>query len=257
MKKCNVCKLEKEDISKNGKCRSCNNEYMKEYKIKNRDKIKAYQQEYDAIYYKENKNIILANKKVFYEKNKQDILEKRKEYYGEHREKRLEYNKEYYQNNREKLLDDSKSYARKNKKKINEYHKVYNKNKRKNDINFRLKCSISANISIYFRSQNISKNRESTIKYLPYMLDELRAHIEQQFEYWMTWDNYGKYTPNIWNDNDSTTWTWSIDHIKPHSTFHYENMECEEFRKCWALSNLRPYSSKQNFLDGVQRIRHS
>jgi len=33
-------------------------------------------------------------------------------------------------------------------------------------------------------------------------------------------------------------------------------MEDQEFLDCWALDNLRPYSAKQNFLDGVRRIRH-
>lgn len=30
-------------------------------------------------------------------------------------------------------------------------------------------------------------------------------------------------------------------------------MDCQEFRNCWALSNLRPLSSKQNISDGNRR----
>lgn len=33
-------------------------------------------------------------------------------------------------------------------------------------------------------------------------------------------------------------------------------MNEENFKKCWALSNLRPYSAKQNLLDGANRKRH-
>jgi hypothetical protein len=33
-------------------------------------------------------------------------------------------------------------------------------------------------------------------------------------------------------------------------------MDCQEFKDCWALSNLRPLNAKQNFWDGVNRIRH-
>jgi hypothetical protein len=47
-----------------------------------------------------------------------------------------------------------------------------------------------------------------------------------------------------------------FDHIIPHSTFHYETMDCQEFKDCWALSNLRPLSAKQNLLDGISRVRH-
>jgi hypothetical protein len=33
-------------------------------------------------------------------------------------------------------------------------------------------------------------------------------------------------------------------------------MDDENFKKCWALENLRPYSAKQNIIDGVTRVRH-
>jgi hypothetical protein len=56
-----------------------------------------------------------------------------------------------------------------------------------------------------------------------------------------------------WNDNDLTTWTWQIDHVIPHSKFNYISMEDREFQDCWVLNNLRPYSAKQNILDGNRR----
>lgn len=72
----------------------------------------------------------------------------------------------------------------------------------------------------------------------------------------MNWENYGKYRSNVWNDNDQSTWTWNIDHIIPQSDLPYASMEDNNFQVCWALKNLRPYSSKQNVLDGVTRNRH-
>jgi len=63
----------------------------------------------------------------------------------------------------------------------------------------------------------------------------------------------GKYNSKAWNNNDPTTWVWNIDHIVPHSIFKYISMDSIEFQKCWALSNLRPYSAKQNILDGNRR----
>jgi hypothetical protein len=33
------------------------------------------------------------------------------------------------------------------------------------------------------------------------------------------------------------------------------SMKDENFMKCWLLENLRPYSSKQNLLDGNRRLR--
>jgi hypothetical protein len=72
----------------------------------------------------------------------------------------------------------------------------------------------------------------------------------------MTWSNWGNYSRETWDDKDISTWTWQIDHIVPHSNFNYTSMEDENFRKCWALLNLRPLSAKQNNIDGANRIRH-
>lgn len=92
---------------------------------------------------------------------------------------------------------------------------------------------------------------------LPYSIEELKAHLETQFEPWMNWNNWGVYNLAIWKDDDQTTWVWHIDHIKPCSEFAYKSMQDEQFRNCWALSNLRPLSAKQNVSDGAKRIRHS
>jgi hypothetical protein len=56
----------------------------------------------------------------------------------------------------------------------------------------------------------------------------------------MTWENHGIY--------DSKRDTWQIDHIIPHSSFHYETMDCDEFRKCWVLENLKPLKAIDNII---------
>lgn len=94
------------------------------------------------------------------------------------------------------------------------------------------------------------------LQYLPYSIQELKEHLEIQFEPWMTWYNHGIYDSKLWDDNDLSTWTWQIDHIVPHANFPYLSMKDQSFRDCWALSNLRPYSAKQNLIDGGTKIRH-
>ena len=64
------------------------------------------------------------------------------------------------------------------------------------------------------------------------------------------------YVAATWDDSDPATWTWQIDHIIPQSDLPYTSMTDYNFRRCWALENLRPFSAKQNQLDGVTRIRH-
>lgn len=105
---------------------------------------------------------------------------------------------------------------------------------------------------------NGNKSNFSILKYLPYSINELKDHIESQFESWMTWDNWGKYNSNTWNDNDSSTWVWNIDHIIPQAHLLYSSMEDDNFKKCWALDNLRPYSAKKNVINGskIRRKKH-
>jgi hypothetical protein len=51
--------------------------------------------------------------------------------------------------------------------------------------------------------------------------------------------------------------TWNLDHIVPRSDLPYASMTEDNFKKCWALSNMRPYSAKQNMIDGTTRARHA
>jgi hypothetical protein len=97
----------------------------------------------------------------------------------------------------------------------------------------------------------------SFLKFVPYTMSEFKFHLESLFEPWMTWDNHGPYKANVWDDNNPSTWTWSIDHIIPQSDLPYSSMEEKNFKKCWSLSNLRPLNAKRNLMEGIQGIRHS
>lgn len=264
MKKCGKCKLEKieEDFSPShykksgGWCKNCNKLYMVEFKKLNVDKIKAYQKEYDVIYYQNNKLKILDDKKDYYEENKEKIIEDRKIYYSEHKEEKLEYNKTYYKENKMQIKESVKNYRQNNAESIKIYQNSYCKERRQTDVNFRLRNNVSSNIYYQLKLRESSKGGQTFIKYLNYSMENLKEYLESQFEPWMNWDNYGKYNVNSWNDNDQLAWTWQLDHVIPQSLFTFTSMEDEEFKECWALKNLRPLSSKQNFLDGVNRTRH-
>lgn len=119
----------------------------------------------------------------------------------------------------------------------------------------RLRKNISIHIAHVLKEGGSIKNK-SFLKAVSYSMEELRRHLERQFDPWMDWSNYGKYSKGEWQENDLTTWTWSLDHIIPQSDLPYTSMEDENFKKCWALENLRPLSSKQNLIDGVMRSRH-
>jgi hypothetical protein len=187
-----------------------------------------------------------------------------------------EKNKQKYEKNRNLILLKAKKYIEKNKDKINESRKgkykktteIYRKNnakaiskkrnankkrRRKNDITYRIRENVSSVIRLMFKGIN---KKKSYLKHIDWTPELLKKHLELQFEPWMNWANYGVFTKAQWDDNNQSTWKWHIDHIIPQSDLPYTSMEDENFKKCWALENLRPYSAKQNVIDGANRERH-
>lgn len=165
----------------------------------------------------------------------------------------LEKKKDYRLNNKDKVSISNINYMNnggKAKRNLNY------KNRSSNDIEFNLRNNISSSINSILKRNNSSKNNNSCLKYLGYTIKELKQHLESKFENWMTWNNRGCYKKEEWNEEDNSTWKWQIDHIIPHSTFKYTDMNSEEFKRCWSLENLQPLSAKQNQLDGATRIRH-
>lgn len=181
--------------------------------------------EYDSLRYKKD-NIVINQKTKNYRNNNKDKVK--------------EFKKNYQLNNKEIFQNNLRRFRKKNR--FDPFRRIRN--------------SISSNISHLLKKKGGSKNGASVNNYLPYSIIELIAHLEQQFESWMTWNNYGSYNSKTWDDNDSSTWTWQLDHIIPQSDLPYTSMEDNNFKKCWELSNLRPLSAKQNLIDGVNRERH-
>jgi len=100
-----------------------------------------------------------------------------------------------------------------------------------------------------------SRKKSSILSILPYSMDELKSHLESQFEPWMNWGNWGVYDPNSWDDADPGTWTWQIDHIDPMANFSYSCETDPGFLEAWAMKNLRPLKSKVNVIDGACKRR--
>lgn len=192
--------------------------------------------------------------------------EKKNKYRKNNHEKILASAKEYRNKNRNHInssrrggtyRDSANKYASVNKHKILKQKSIYKKNRWNTDPVFRIRETISTSIRRALKTIGSTKNNFSFLEYVEWTTESLKKHIEQQFEPWMTWNNQGIFNSKTWDDNDPTTWTWNLDHIIPQSDLPYINMEDDNFKKCWTLSNLRPYSSKQNVIDGGSRVRHT
>jgi hypothetical protein len=270
VKICSKCKVEKEKITfSKGKrfkdglqsmCKTCAKDYReynrsaislnkKFHYENNKDNILQYHKDY----YQNNKENIFITQKEYRENNKNKIAYNNSKYYKENKDGITLQHREYYENNKEKVTIIQKEYYLKNKEKVDSYRREYYKNRVQNDLLFKIRRRVSSQVWHFLFKSGLSKNNKSICKYLPYSIQDLKDYLEQQFESWMTWDNYGVYQLSKWNDADQSTWTWQIDHIIPHSTFNYTSLEDQAFRDCWKLSNLRPYSSKQNLLDSNRK----
>ena len=107
----------------------------------------------------------------------------------------------------------------------------------RSDPIFKLRKQISTTIGKVLK-KNGSGKTSPTWQKLPYSPQDLKEHLESQFELWMNWENHGRYSKD--------RKTWQIDHIIPQSSFKFVSMDDENFQKCWALENLRPLESSEN-----------
>lgn len=234
MKKCYVCSLEKNLIefvnkknSKDGKgniCLTCRKEYDKNYREKNKEKIKEREKlrnrtEYNKKYGKE-----------YREKNLNKLREKEKIRSHDNKERKKDYSKKYYQKNKEKIKEKIKTYNSINREKINS-HKQY---RYKTDILFKITHIISSGIRKALKGRKYTK-KSKTYKIVGCSLDFLKGYLEAKFLDWMNWENHGLY-------NGKYNFGWDIDHIIPIDSAKTE----EDLYKLLHYTNLQPLCSKIN-----------
>lgn len=117
----------------------------------------------------------------------------------------------------------------------NAYHEYrFSKNpilRVRNNITQCIKSNLKSKY-LYVDNGHEPTKKTNTFKNLPYTVQELKEHLELQFEPWMNWENYGS--------------KWHIDHKIPHSCFNYTSLDDPLFLKCWDLRNLQPLEKSKN-----------
>lgn len=111
----------------------------------------------------------------------------------------------------------------------------------------KVKHSVGVAIRQALKSTGGCKKNECVFDYLPYTAEELKLHLESQFQDWMNWENYG-------GKNSDKKRSWHIDHIKPQSLFFYTSMKDQQFLDCWSLDNLRPLDKIENIKKGTSLL---
>lgn len=141
--------------------------------------------------------------------------------------------KKHYENNPEaweRKKATAEQWRRDNPDRVKEI-KIKSQKKRSKKAEVR----IHSNVSRAIRS-GLAKGRKegkSTFDILGYTREKLMEHLEKQFEPGMSWDNYGLHG-------------WHIDHIIPKVLFHFQAVTDIDFKRCWALDNLRPMWATDN-----------
>lgn len=170
-------------------------------------------------------------------------------------EKVSKHKKTWYQKNRESILDKNKTYQKEHISEIT----AQRKRREQDDPAYKMRVRASIMVNKMLKSQGSSKRGQSCIDYFPWTPEQLIEHItgcmKQPGNEWMTWENQGPYNPETHHLPGMRT--WQLDHVVPHSDLPYDSMAHPNFKKAWALSNLRPLDAKQNVMDGVRRTRHS
>lgn len=211
---------------------------------KNKEKIIAYQSNYRQA----NKDKMRAYNKKWRENNKAE----RKKYRENNKDKMRAYKKKYRENNRKEIRAYQKKYQENNKDKLqakkNIYNKTYHKrpdvkekaNKRfkerlRTDINFRLANSLRCRLS---NALNRNTKSASTLALLGCSVEQLKRHLEKQFQPGMTWEKKGT--------------VFHIDHMIPCSLFDLS--DAEQQRRCFHFTNLQPLFASENLTKGEKNI---
>jgi hypothetical protein len=88
-------------------------------------------------------------------------------------------------------------------------------------------------IRLQMKKKSATK-RSKTVEIIGCSIPEYVKHIENQFESWMNWDNYG-----------NKEGQWNIDHIKPVSKFNL--LDESQVKLAFHFTNCRPLLASENF----------
>lgn len=123
----------------------------------------------------------------------------------------------------------------KNRDKVRAYNREYKAKQRLTNLNFKLAELLRSRVSGALKGG-------SAIRDLGCTLDQLKEHIEAQFETGMTWQNHGRTG-------------WHLDHVRPLASFDLSDPD--EFQKACHFSNLQPLWAKANLSKGSRWLTNN
>jgi hypothetical protein len=205
--------------------------FYKKFYIKNAEKIKTKVKEYR----KNNLERVLKLEKLSRDKNKTKLRKYFREFHAK-RKHDLDYRLRR-KKSADKLKncpiqkEKARAYQKANREKINKYQRKYYldpSKKLRRTVSTRIQCAVKDGL---VESKKLS-NLEDLIGCT---LEELKTHLESQFQKGMTWKNMGKNG-------------WHIDHIIPCDFFDMTKLKHQKI--CFNYKNLQPLWAVDNIKKG-------
>lgn len=140
------------------------------------------------------------------------------------REGRWPSHRRGYARNREARLAATRLWFANNR----ERRRAYDRARYGSRPEFRMRKNIAEHLRATLRGKKGRRRWESVVGWL---LADLMAHLERQFQPGMTWDNYGE---------------WHVDHIRPIASFDFTRNWDAAVLECWSLTNLQPLWATEN-----------
>jgi hypothetical protein len=229
---CEYGNQKKGRLGKQSSCKVCKSEKDRLYRIEKGQELLDKKK----IYYENNKEIVSERAKEYRVKNKEELSERAKRYRENNAEQQKQKHKEYYQQNRERIKEKATLYYQENKDACIERNNRYERERRQTDPIFKLLLNTKGSVYKALKREKGGKHGSKTLDSLPFTIEQLKEHLESQFDENMNWDNYGSY--------------WHVDHIYPLKALPYDNLDHPHFRLVWDLNNLRPLGAKENMSKG-------
>ena len=191
-------------------------------------KNKEQRKEYNKKWYQEHKKEKNQCSKQWYQKHK----EEKKQWRQEHKKEKNQYNKQYNQEHKEEKKQYNKQWRQDHREQTKQYNKQWSKNRYQIDIMYRLNRIIRSAIKQSLKKNSLSKNHRPWETLVGFTIQELKLHLEKQFDSNMNWNNHGTY--------------WHLDHIIPLSSLKFSSVNDENFKFLWCLTNLQPLFGPEN-----------
>lgn len=132
------------------------------------------------------------------------------------------------------------AWKARNADRLNEYQNEYRRERYQTDPQFKLAVSLRNRLRKMIAKTACGTVRAGrTIELLGCSIDELRAHLESQFQPGMSWDNH-------------SVRGWHIDHKKPCASF--DLTDADQQRQCFHWSNLQPMWGAENIAKGAREL---